>query len=371
MYGHQSYNFLSLSVCGVAFVESLVLLHPLATASAVAVPLAARFLSPRLPKLATILDSLLFFLSLSSTLTFAYFFTFINFCRFGLQMVAILAYYVPLLTHRERNTKLLTPRPLFDLAISVGFRSLPRFDLATFCYLALMFCAYLAFGVFRSYYTDYFTRFMDSLPHGHAIQITESGKWAFCNQAMCKILQAKDPEAVRARMQVLQEKVKEKSAADSREFCVEVSVSSQGEAQTQELEVRGTKYIWDGCDATLYTVLDQTNVRLDEQSKAVSIAKARILRALSHELRTPINGTLNALEHCRQALGTEDQTLLENIDIALSSTNLLLNKYNDLLVFCVVGKSRISCRWTRTSCSLTCRASTSAESSRKSRALLP
>ena len=218
--------------------------------------------------------------------------------------------------------------------------------------------AYTQSDSLKSRHRTSFIGFLNALPYGHAIRNLTTGKWEFCNTALSKILKERDELNIEKKLNQLYAKIKEKNT--DTEFRIELSIPLEellqspvaeirGSPRTQgrtmqELEVTGKQIDWNGQHALLYTVLDLTSIKSDEQKKAVSIAKARVFRSLSHELRNPINATLNSLEQCKQTLDPVNENLLENIEIAISSTNLLLNKFNDLLVRgCLINTLRTFC----------------------------
>ena len=191
--------------------------------------------------------------------------------------------------------------------------------------------------------TTYATEFFNRLPYGYAIQIQKFAKWDFFNKALQEdLLKTEDFSQAVKRMDEISEMVKEKNKgiSDGTETIVELtnsptqaSASANNYPLAPEYFVSVRKSSWKNQDAFFYSVVDLSKIKKEEYRKAVLAERGRMLRSLSHELRTPINGTLNSLEQCKQLLeAAGNKEVLENLNIAVCSTNLLLNKYNDFLV---------------------------------------
>ncbi len=228
-------------------------------------------------------------------------------------------------------------RPLLGLLVATIFRNdlttidiFLKFVVVAACLISLWIDSCSAQGTKndRHSFND-LAQFLGNFPYGCAVKIPNTSGWAFTNRALSEALKCPDSDAAEKRMDSVLEKIPSDSEGISEVF-VELKTPS-----LLLLWVTSTKVPWGNntCAATLYVVLNLSKVR----SEATIAERTRIFRALSHELRTPINGTLNALEQCKALLkgweaGENCREVLDNLEIATCSTNLLLNKYNDLLV---------------------------------------
>jgi len=196
----------------------------------------------------------------------------------------------------------------------------------------------------------------NALPYGIAIQTQENGKCEYCNTALCDLLEVNDPILAYKKIDKLKEEVVKKRFDERAKIgggtFSEINIQKESNIfqswesekgiftsiSFEEVGIRNKLYNisdktikWKGQQACLSTLKDITEMRKVEMIKAENQIKTRILRSLSHELRTPINCILLSLEHCKEKLATDEESLA-NINIALANSNILLNKYNDILV---------------------------------------
>lgn len=195
----------------------------------------------------------------------------------------------------------------------------------------------------------------NAIPLGIAIQTETTGKWNYCNAELCNLLEVVEPSAAYEKLNKLKQDIHTKTQRTGVNFSKGTfsdTASPSGKIGEEQMDqgndvlatltceetgldklfgISDKKILWNKQQAYLYTLKDITEVRKAERVKASSQIKSRILRSLSHELRTPINCILTSLEYCKGKLeGDEDS--LANINIALANSNILLNKYNDILV---------------------------------------
>ncbi len=217
---------------------------------------------------------------------------------------------------------------------------------------------------------DDWEELLNVLPHGLAIKRLASREWEYHNPAIYRVLQATEASRANELLDVLESQI-----ADEAQTQAQAQAQAQVQAQAQpsassgslgvppvghpgeassvfspllgksaiasvqldhatpkkDFDVLKKRIRWKGEQAVLYMVKDVTDFRRVEHLKLANVIKSKILRSLSHELRTPISIILNSLEHCKEKLAGDEESL-RNINIALANSNLLLNKYNDLLV---------------------------------------
>ncbi len=209
---------------------------------------------------------------------------------------------------------------------------------------------------------DDWKQLCNALPQGVAIQAADSGRWTYCNPALCELLGALVPEMAYTKMETLKQRLqanKGKAYVDSigggtfadpgihedEDQNVEIFASVQYEdcGMSKLLDISAKSVRWNDRAVLLYTVKDVTEKQKVENLRISNIIKSRILRSLSHELRTPINCILNSLEYCKRKLAGDEESW-SNINIALTNTNILLNKYNDILVSFPASLLRTSSR---------------------------
>lgn len=76
-----------------------------------------------------------------------------------------------------------------------------------------------------------------------------------------------------------------------------------------------------------------------DEAQAGSTAKNEFLASMSHEIRTPLNGVIGMMELAREESDTQQQG--EYLDIALKSSEQLLNLINDILDFSKIESGRL------------------------------
>ena len=192
----------------------------------------------------------------------------------------------------------------------------------------------------------------NALPYGLAIQNYNTNKWLYCNHALCELLDAQSADLAFIKMEGLRNKFYSESVRNCQRLAEKIGGGSFSDpdnsyrgaeglqasmsvedAETSKLFDISCKTIkWNKELAYLYTLKDVTERNKIEHLRLANLIKSRILRSLSHELRTPINCILNSLEYCKQKLEDDEESWV-NINVALTNTNILLNKYNDILDF--------------------------------------
>lgn len=128
----------------------------------------------------------------------------------------------------------------------------------------------------------------------------------------------------------------------------------EGYVQTSDsripIEVTLKHIVWNGADATLYSIRDLSEtqraesaiqrMRLleDTQKKAetASLAKTRLIRAISHEMRTPLNGMFLSLDLLEDGVrhSQSDRRLLQTLK---KSTERLIGQVDNILSFVQSG----------------------------------
>jgi signal transduction histidine kinase len=190
----------------------------------------------------------------------------------------------------------------------------------------------------------------NQLPQGVAIQDHATGEWLFCNRAMCKLLNATDEESVYSKLEEMTSKLLGSFTEDASKKHIEEVLDSPS---SEFFEDPITRKLFDvsykvikvkGKQTCLYSLKDATEKSKIEYLRVANLIKAKILKSLSHELRNPINCILNSLEYCKEKLEGDDEACT-NLNIALANTNILLNKYNDILDFLKIemGKLELDC----------------------------
>lgn len=175
-----------------------------------------------------------------------------------------------------------------------------------------------------------FEQILNYIPLGISVKIDKNNQWVYNNTALNEIIK---PNNMLQCLECLQEKV-EQEAKGNYSFCgmrVELDSKMRNHQGKQNLEISVKQIIWKGQAAQLYIICDAIQLTKMDHLKIANTIKTRILRSLSHELRTPINCILTSLEHCKKKLECDEESLT-NINIALANSNFLLYKYNDLLV---------------------------------------
>lgn len=196
---------------------------------------------------------------------------------------------------------------------------------------------------------------------GIAIKDIETGKIEFYNGSLYNLLKVKEQTQIKSKIDLIQEKVEEKvqeslnlnnpklELANSRcDFCIQINLDIDEEQKqnintevtdksisgvnAKTLEIRGKKLRWEGKAAMLYAITDMSQSNNNDSKESLNVVKSRLRHSISHELRTPINGILGSLDHILQILSNPDPQISTNLNIAISSTHLLLNKYSNILV---------------------------------------
>ncbi len=80
-----------------------------------------------------------------------------------------------------------------------------------------------------------------------------------------------------------------------------------------------------------------------EKAKAASLTKSNFLSTMSHEMRTPLNGVIGALELVSRTGLDKEQS--ELVDIALQSSEALLVHINDVLDFSKMEAGKLELDW--------------------------
>ncbi len=80
-----------------------------------------------------------------------------------------------------------------------------------------------------------------------------------------------------------------------------------------------------------------------EKAKAASLTKSNFLSTMSHEMRTPLNGVIGALELVSRTGLDKEQ--IELVDIALQSSEALLVHINDVLDFSKMEAGKLELDW--------------------------
>ena len=191
---------------------------------------------------------------------------------------------------------------------------------------------------------------INQLPQGIAIQDHVTGEWLFCNKGLCKLLNTTKEEHAHSKL----EEITLKLSGSFTENDYKKSMKGQlGPSISEFFEDPITRKLFDvsckvinvrGKQERLYSLKDATEKSKIEYLRVANLIKARILKSLSHELRNPINCILNSLEYCKEKL-EGDYEACTNLNIALANTNILLNKYNDILDFLKIemGKLELDC----------------------------
>ena len=206
---------------------------------------------------------------------------------------------------------------------------------------------------------------LDELPFGVALKSAETGKWTHCNQALCGLLSAPDQATCAAKMAAIAEKADQQAhnanshspthnAQGNCTFQLRVPASSRVRegaediaqarrdsdatsplaraGDSKDLGVCRKEMLWCGRPAQVYACYDLTEMKRVERRQTGRTIQSKMLRTLSHELRTPIHCILNSLEFCKQALGEDASGVEENLNIAMANCNMLFSKYSDILV---------------------------------------
>jgi hypothetical protein len=206
------------------------------------------------------------------------------------------------------------------------------------------------------------------LPVGVAVKSKKTGLWEYCNPALCQLLAAPEKSACFAKMAAIEDQANQSLANSNRVESHSSPKKHEGGASVQllvpcpsggraggasekepgsrdrprssprpepdskvvELSRRGIA--WAGQSEELYVCYDLTEAKRSEHRRTTNIIQAKMLRTLSHELRTPINCILNSLEYCKQAMGVDVSGVEENLNIAMANCNMLFSKYSDILV---------------------------------------
>jgi len=199
-------------------------------------------------------------------------------------------------------------------------------------------------------------KFLEAQNSGQAVYLHNSKKWAFINAALkSTFFNTQDLLIAENKLNYLLEKINDASKAQPNDPVVIVidkaNLSNSNDLDTlshppiidsnfnnslnlRDIFVIPTPITWNNDPAIIYAFYDITNLVTEAKLKSAYTEKSRILHSLSHEIRTPINATIHSLDECKNLIGkTGNKQILENIDIAMCSTSLLLNKYNDFLVF--------------------------------------
>ncbi len=235
--------------------------------------------------------------------------------------------------------------------MSLIFRTLFRGELVALLCIAAMCYSYPLFHrCLALSQNEAFHRLLDCLPYGVAIRRRDSSEWLCGNSSLREILNAREScnalwvlgELLRkapgepqdggfseVRVTLADENTPNERAHHGRRKKCD---SSPRAGEGRVVELSGNAVDWEGQPAQLICVRDVTQLTKVDHLKLANSIKTRILRSLSHELRTPINCILNSLEYCKAKLEGDEESLA-NINVALANSNLLLYKYNDLLVF--------------------------------------
>ncbi len=289
--------------------------------------------------------------------------------------------YLPILLGSKPNPEF-QPDWLISLGASLIFKAVMDRDVYAAIAAAAMGYAYHRFYVAatkplaspnarRPQEDEDWKQLCNALPHGIAIQAADTGRWTYCNPALCELLGAPVPDVAYSKMEALKEKLLAASPgairgkayienvgggtfadpgsrADEEEQNIEIfaPVTYEDGGIKKLIDVSAKSIRWHERNALLYALKDVTEKQKIESLRMANLIKSRIMRSLSHELRTPINCILNSLDYCKRKLAGDEESL-SNINIALTNTNILLNKYNDILVLSSPLSSlpRTSSRW--------------------------
>ncbi len=236
------------------------------------------------------------------------------------------------------------------LSASLVFRTIFRGQLAAIISLAALCLAYPLAHQTPLFPHEMCRKLLNCLPYGVAVKRREDSEWLCCNTALCDILNSKGACNALSVMSELLQKARDTGQhgpGDNGFSEVRVKLEEEDKSpktlkqqcdagERRVVEVSGKLVDWEGQAAQMISVRDVTQLTKVDHLRIANSIKTRILRSLSHELRTPINCILNSLEYCKCKL-EGDEVSLANINVALTNSNLLLYKYNDLLVSTLPG----------------------------------
>lgn len=92
-------------------------------------------------------------------------------------------------------------------------------------------------------------------------------------------------------------------------------------------------------DITQQMLYEEGIRKAKDEAEAASKLKSQFLSNMSHEIRTPLNGIIGMLNLTRRKL--KDKELIENLDIAKTSSESLLGIINDVLDYSKIEANRL------------------------------
>ena len=113
---------------------------------------------------------------------------------------------------------------------------------------------------------------------------------------------------------------------------------STNTSQERVFSVQLGRSLWEGEDSIIIMMNDVSSVK--DYYKAINKHKDEFLATISHELKTPLNGLLGAMENIVEEI-EEDHPMAENFEIMTVSGKLLLNKINELLDSALIANGKL------------------------------
>jgi len=105
------------------------------------------------------------------------------------------------------------------------------------------------------------------------------------------------------------------------------------DSQEYSIEVKANKLIYYGEEAYIISFLDCSSVRELEKTQIESKYKTILISSISHELRSPVNYILNALDLVSNFLPSDSMSLLE---MSKECCNMIIAHINDLTVISLI-----------------------------------
>lgn len=183
-------------------------------------------------------------------------------------------------------------------------------------------------------FADKLETILNTLPVGVGIKSLDEGRFVFCNPTLGGIFGFNcNDKAECAQMQKIMEGINNeiKQPGNFSDSKIDFTIIKEKISTKYTLEINGRIITWKGQQAMMYTIKHVIQQGNRDTLKIANTIKTRLLKSLSHELRTPIHCILTSLDYCKKKLENDEESL-GNINIAKANSNFLLYKYNDLLV---------------------------------------